>query len=440
MDKPNVFRTSDFYMSEGDTLHVSIKDATGTTPFFKIIGEDGGAAAYVADENGAVVVLVGGDWHKVVEDLKYCHGSIYYDGHVFGSARNSAFGQLSGSGGYIYKVNNTDYSDTTLLNVKYASDSDTSSITHLEQIGRIGDVLYCIGTAQYLDPLDDYFPAPRNILLKINKTDLSWQIFRITEAYGYIPFAPIIVDSTHLYIATTTRIIKYLASDFDDVGFGQYNTETYGNTGVPVSPTATFTQTSYGATNKSLHSGIVDNDHLFLAFNDTSVTDASLLIQVLKSDMSFVDSAAIPITSDDMAATATHVFLGVETTVGKVGYEWAVVAIRKSDLTVTALRKYSDEESGISSYGVTFVTIGGVDYLADMRTDGRVHLIDITGVDTWDGSVNGDSSVVKTITFSYTDEETHPVVNEIVQDGSGDLHAFLWDDVTELMRFTVREI
>ena len=395
----------------------------------------------VANAAGVAHIIVGGAGHKTVTDFMYCHGSLYHAAYIFGSARNSSFSYPPKAGGYLYRISEADYTAATLVNFRWADAADASAITHLEQICRIGDTLFMAAVASYIDPLDPDFPIPRNGLIRIDALTLDWQIFKITEAYGYNPYTPLVADDDHIYYTTTGRIIKYLAADF--AGYGSYNTEVYGSTGVPITPVATFQHTTYGTTNKPLHSAIADDDYLYLAFNDTTAGDASVFMKVEKAaatsppSMAYVGSVAIPVTSDDIAQTATHVFLGIETTAGKSGDEWAVIAVRKSDLAVTELRKHSSEAAGVWSYGVQIFTIDGSTYLFDMRTDGRINIIDLTNVDAWDGSASSDAESVKIISFTYSDLLTHPVANELVLGDDDILHAFLWSNLTELQKFKI---
>lgn len=40
MDKQNIFRTSQFFMSDGDTLHVIVKDLDGVMPDIELCDEE----------------------------------------------------------------------------------------------------------------------------------------------------------------------------------------------------------------------------------------------------------------------------------------------------------------------------------------------------------------------------------------------------------------
>ena len=85
MDKPNVFRTSEFYMSEGDTLHVSIKYADGSdTVDLDLVAGDSGVVSdsttyRVVDKDGNIyrTVIIGNqEW--IIENwqcTKYADGT-----------------------------------------------------------------------------------------------------------------------------------------------------------------------------------------------------------------------------------------------------------------------------------------------------------------------------------------------------------------------------
>jgi hypothetical protein len=390
----------------------------------------------VADGSGVVSIDLLGDGFIEIPEFPLCHGSIIYNGYIYGSARNGGLGITPVEGGKIVKIKEDDYSDIELLIIRYKDGTDTSVISYLEQLQRIGDYLYCIGLANYTDPGDPFDLGVRNVLIKIDTTDFSYQIFRLTETYSYIFGQPIIADATHLYVTTLERTIQYLASDFDNPGYGQFNTETYGSGGVPIAPVATINHSLHGTSGKPMHAGYADATHLYMSFVGIAA-DNSVLLKVLKAGMTFVASLAIPVCSDDMANTTTHIFLGVETTDAKYGGSWGCLAIRKADLNLTALKKHSTEAANKDSYGVYIYTIGGTDYLFDLRTDGRINILDHTNPDTWDGSAVSDGKTFKMISFVYSDLITHPVTNELILGTNDILHAFQWSVIPELIKFRI---
>lgn len=391
----------------------------------------------VADGSGVVNIQVPGKGFAKFYNFPLCHGSILYNGYIYGSARNGGIGVTPMEGGLIVKIKEDDYNDITFLTIRYKDGADPSVINYLEQLQRIGNYLYCIGIANYSDPLDEFDLGIRNILVRIDTTDFTYKIFRITETYQYFAGGPpIIADTTHLYVTTQLRVIQYLASDFDNPVYTQFNTEPYGAAGVPIVPVATIDHTLHGTLSKSFHSGYADATHLYMQFN-YAFADTSILLKITKAGMVFVSSVAMPVCSDDMANTATHVFLGVETNDVKYGGSWACVAVRKADLVLTALKKHSTEIANKDSYGVYIYTVGGTDYLFDLRTDGRINILDPTNPDIWDGSAVSDGKTFKLISFTYSDVITHPVSNELIL-GTGDiLHSFLWNAFTEIQKFKI---
>ena len=384
------------------------------------------------DGTGLITIDVPGEGFQSIFGFPLCHGSLLYNGYIYGSARNDIFGSPV-PGGVIVRVAEDDYSDVSLLRIRYFDEDDTSTITYLEQLQRIGDFLYCMGTANYSDPDDPGDIGFRNVIIRIDTTDFSYKIFNMGFSIGYFSGTPMIGDATHLYVPTTSRVYKYLATDFDNPAWTQFNTEDY-PAGVAIAPVANFNYSAQGGNNKPVHSGIVDATHLYLTFNDT-YTDQSWFMKVDKATMLFVAKVAVPVCSDDIPDSGTHIFLGVETGAGDYGETWGCIAIRKADLNLTALKKHSTEPASKSSYGVYLYNVGGTDYLFDLRTDGRINIIDITNVDIWDGSVVSDPETVKLLSFEYTDLGVHPVANELLLGTDDILHAFLWSTVTELQKF-----
>jgi uncharacterized protein (TIGR02145 family) len=76
MDKPNVFRTSEFYLSEGDILHIEFIDETGDTVDVDLVVEDSGEVSdsttyRVTDKDGNLYrTIIIGNQEWMAENLK----------------------------------------------------------------------------------------------------------------------------------------------------------------------------------------------------------------------------------------------------------------------------------------------------------------------------------------------------------------------------------
>lgn len=373
---------------------------------------------------------------KQIVEAPYIHGSIFYDGYVYGSARNPniADGILR-----LIRVRASNYGETILTQIRYSSEADTQAIYYMEELQRIGYYLYSGAYA-------NVGGVPTNLLVQIDTRNCTYKIFKITDVYGIYSANPIICDDTHIYYPVsessgdpdyfiTTTIIKYLASDFESESWSKFNTAIYDNTGVPIVPvsiTEFLADDYYG-----IHAGCQDATHLYLMMNYNSLPSLPAeLLKIDKATMAIVDSADIPNCSDDIPQTATHLFLGPETSIGDYESSWGVVAVRKADMNVTALLPHSTEPVNLMSYGVHILNIAGTDYLFDLRKSQKVNIWSIVNVDTWSDAGPSDAENERILSFVYSDAPVaHYILNEIVIDDDEVLHAFGWAVVPELIKF-----
>lgn len=115
MDKPNVFRSSEFYLGVGDVLNVIVKDITGDGVFIALVDKETGAVedSKIAvseselydledkDGNYYTVVTIGTqEW--VVQNL---HTTTYADGTVIPKIENAALWAADADGAYCWYDN-----------------------------------------------------------------------------------------------------------------------------------------------------------------------------------------------------------------------------------------------------------------------------------------------------------------------------------------------
>ena len=139
MDKPNVFRTSEFYMSEGDTLHVSIKYADGSdTVDLDLVAGDSGVVSdsttyRVVDKDGNIyrTVIIGNqEW--IVENLKV---TTYADDSPIANLTVNVDWTGDTTGAYCYYNNDiTNKADYGALYNWYAVDN-AAGLVYLERNG-----------------------------------------------------------------------------------------------------------------------------------------------------------------------------------------------------------------------------------------------------------------------------------------------------------------
>ena len=222
---------------------------------------------------------------------------------------------------------------------------------------------------------------------------------------------------------------------FESESWSKFNTSIYDNTGVPIAPvsvTEFLADDYYG-----IHAGAQDTTYLYLMFNyNWFPVAAGKLLKITKATMAIAGTADIPNCSDDIGQTATHIYLGPETSIGDYESGWGVVAVRKSDMNVTALLPHSTEPVNLMSYGVQILNVGGTDYLFDLRKSQKVNIWSIVNVDTWSDAGPSDAENERILSFVYSDAPVaHYILNEIVIDDDEVLHAFGWAVVPELIKF-----
>lgn len=438
MNKDNIFKSSSFYMSDGDVLHMIIRDEVGNAVPIELYGSASDEIPendIVVDVDGVINVNVDGNSFATSEETPNLHGMLLYGGYVYGSPRYPY-----GTDGIarILKIRTIDYTDITTVPIRYASESDTQSIYYMEQLQRIGFYLYTAAFANVSG-------VSTNLLIQFDTRDDSYKIFKITDEYGSVSAKPILVDDTYIYYAvvdpgvdpnyfTTTTILKYTASDFQDASWPKFNTSLYDHTGVPIAPVSAteFLADDY----YTPHAWVQDTTHIYMSFlYGNFPVIAGKLLKITKTTMALSASADIPNCSDDIADSGTHIFLGVETSAGDYGSTWANVAVRKSDMAITELLPHSTEGANQMSYGVRLLSTGTGTFLFDMRKDKRINILDITNVDSWTDAVPSDGYSKRILSFVYSDGDAHYIPNEIELDDDGLYHVFTWATIPEIIRF-----
>ena len=139
MDKPNVFRTSEFYMSTGDVLHVSIKYADGSdTVDLDLVAGDSGVVGdsttrrVVDKDNNIYLTVVIGSQEWIVENLKVTQ---YADGSPIANITDNALWAADTTGAYCYYNNDVaNKADYGALYNWYAVDN-AAGLVHLTRNG-----------------------------------------------------------------------------------------------------------------------------------------------------------------------------------------------------------------------------------------------------------------------------------------------------------------
>ena len=144
MDKPNTFRSSNFYMSQGDVLHMIIRDETGTAVSMELYSvsdtvnpEDIGYGELTDYDGNVYTTVVIGTQEWIVENLRVTH---YADGTAIPEITLDADwlaedGTAGHDGAWCYYDNDSSYlSDYGLLYNSHAV-ANTKELCYFERDG-----------------------------------------------------------------------------------------------------------------------------------------------------------------------------------------------------------------------------------------------------------------------------------------------------------------
>lgn len=379
----------------------------------------------------------------------YIHGSLLYNGYIYGSARNATVPATTDLGNII-KISCTDYNDISNIRFRITSDADNTVLDYLEQVCRVGTYLYALAATQTTNV--------HQVLVQVDTQDDSWKVFEMP----HMQTVPIIADDEFIYVTDATYVHKYRASDFQNPTYPKYNTSVIT---VPLpEAVASFDHLSYGwidpiygnsSSKGRVHCGITDDTYLYLGWT-TGSTDSPYEVQkVRKSDMVGTGWGFIPKATDDMCQTDTHLFFGYEiqnnAPIDTYGYGAGIFAVRKSDLNITMLPKYDQydvigtDQTDVTSYGV-FVING---YLFDLKTNGYLYILDPSNVDNWLITDPVGTDVLHIVGFyrdgtrnkGYNPLNSPPsydsTPNELLLDTTGTFHTFLYASNSGIQRFTI---
>lgn len=409
-------------------------------------------------ENGAVLTPTTIDIEERVELDEInnpsinVHGSIMYNGYVYGSTRGSAgyphhgvitktpLNNISATVNYVIKPSTQPDSyydglaDSFAKNLAYASG--------MEQIVEVGGYLYTVAQS---DQVTGY------ILVQFDPINNTSKKFRISSN-DITSRAPLLADDTYLYFVSQRYIKKVLASQFVGDQFSEFNTDAdfpLVTEGIyDMQSEGGYIEGGYNAVDTGIvHSIVMDSEYIYAAYTTSDIsagdTDSSGYLSSLGvstyevrkvkiSDMSPAGWKKIPKSTDDCTQTDTHLFYGIEVlpnaNVNTYGYGWGAYAVRKSDLNVTGLPKlHQTDESPV--YGSYASLIFG-DYLIDCKTNKYVYVIDITDVDNWSVNEPVGKRTLKVYDFEYENTPITNPINELLRNEDGKFYAFTWGDNT----------
>jgi hypothetical protein len=406
------------------------------------------------------------------------HGSVLVNiagtDFIFGSPREPGINTINDDvNADILKYNATDYTIVSTLTV---IDQDGNKMNSFNTIVDCNGFLWTIGRTALNGATGITFYT---YLVRIDPVTMEYVCFRShaggtfnlsEDAHGTDETRYLFTGASNVSKLDTDQLIGvYANASYHDIPagaiVGEYDHTTQGYYLHPSAPTS-FDEITKG----TIHSMVVSGEHVFASYTTSSDFNAvegeteSEMHKIKISDMSADGFARTPKTTDDATQDSENIYLGIETRDDggaspspNMGYDWGVVAVRKSDMAVFATaRLHPTDVAGTRSYASTVFG----NRLIDQKTNGTTYVVDISQVYQWQQidqfATPGSWGMSETIgqrtlkAFklyqSYTDEQTNVPVNgipnEIMFDSLNKFHSFGWGNgstgsPSSLMRYEI---
>lgn len=404
-----------------------------------------------------------------VKAAQNIHGSILYNGFWYGSPRNENFGQEPEQFASFVKVDITDPTNYTLLEIDTTPDVGAKVLFYyFDQIVRIGDHLFSLGKVSP-DDVSGVNLSSDYVLVCIDTFDFSYKLFCLPSDLNYAS-EPLLTDGSSLFISGLGKTIKVDPSQFINAA-NQFNIQSIftpleWSIGVNIYDDTTQggyidkSASGYLAIDKGrVHSAQADDLYLYLSYT-TSGTEGDYLgwglnlshelHVVKKSDMTPAGWCYIPKSTDDMCQTGLYLFFGIEVQqlsgVGDYGEGWGAYAIKKSDVInidqsgsyvnpVKGLPKLHESDNPPSIQSYASLIFGN--YLLDFKTNRKVYILNINDVDNWVESEPVGLRTLKVVDFTLNGGSYSGIINEAAIDPSEWFHAFIWSAPSGVMKFQI---
>ena len=308
-----------------------------------------------------------------VDSSERIHGSILYNGFVYGSSRNETG---------LIKIDENNFA-----NIKkyafYDSESDelneVNPLDALEQVVRIGQYLYM---------------ASGRMLIQFNTiTEEYKSIWGLSYSHNAPPLA---ADDNFIYAeADGDRWVKLSPNKLLNVPkFGSSIGTSEGDIvpdesyypneqGINIDDPTNYPENVYNR-GIAVHSAAVDESYLYLTFVSWDGSDENPFFELHKIEkltMSAAGYCRVPKSTDDMTQSDTHLFLGPElANPNHFGKDMGLVYIDKETLTLKSLRYLS----GISANANGYMALRFGKYLLVGYIDRSIFLLDIDNIDQWE--------------------------------------------------------
>lgn len=324
----------------------------------------------------------------------FVHGSVLVGQYLYGTPRASGVA-LNNS---IAKVNADDVSQFWLFPILC---KPGAGIWNMDSVCNIGNKLYSVALGT------DY----KNYMIVFDVETDTYQSYYIANESN--AGAPSCTDGTYLYVYLYQKIWKIDVSVFNSES--QFNVDTLWPIG------SAYLSETYA---QNPHTMVVDEINLYVGFGSGGDSYPFVLWKVLKTNMTKVSECEVPKMTDDMCQTDTHLFIGIEPNSSvSVGYNVGCVAIRKSDLRVTKLRKlHTTDTADVKSYASLIFG----NYLIDLKTNSHIYTLDISDPDSWNNDDMGAHTLKVYKMLKPNGVTLTEPINEVCLTEDGKFVGFAW--------------
>lgn len=428
----NLTFIGNFPINDGEPFFISVKYfVSGVDTETKILN---GYFNSIAQKSTTTINIVSPNY-MTPTGLYYLHGSIYFDGYFYGSARGSWTGTDNGQ--CLIKLKADDYS---VYSFKKFYENKNSSLLPL---GGFDQIVYCSGFLWSL--------SGNGRLVRINTNDIDYMIF--SEIGTTSKNQPIGTDGTNLFITTDTAVYKINTA----LLIGSFASYSYtGATTVAIPPTAIISNCSIIQIHPTIktycHSICSDNNFIYLAMTTTTApsgyADGISICHLQKIDKSTMITAAdvvIPKSTDDMVQNTEWLFLAPELeniNPDIFGSDYGLIAIRKSTLELKYLKALHQEFNTVNEldrqcYGVFYFNNRIIVQLVYSK---KSVVLNTDNIENWDSTFPIGGATEAVYSFQKNGVAVANAPNELVIDDNNWVHISTWFGQAEIFKFPLTDI
>ncbi len=362
------------------------------------------------------------------------HGSLYHNGFIYGSSRQSSSPTLSG----IVKINAADYSEVYYTKILRDKAVLTNGLKNLDQICYLSGFIWAAST----------FLSTDGFIVRIDPVTLDYMVFNAPEKSTWAQ--PIGTDGENLYFTGDTSVFKLDVSLLLDTfaAYGYNGSGTVNMPGGAVLGSSVLIQ-KHPTINAYSHAIAIDNQFIYVSVTSSSLTNGCeygsteticTFQKIDKFTMLNRGVITIPKCTDDIVQNGKYVFLAPElsdTIEPLYGLTWSLFAIDKQTLKIYFLKAiHSDyvtnNAEDRSSYGVQYYSDKIILQLIKAK---KSVIIDTSNVNLWGETfpVGGATELIYQILKDGV--ITTAALNEMVYDNNGQLHVTTWETPATILTF-----